>query len=84
MVNLARLKLSVNFQFLSVGFPKLFCVASKCNQLITRRFVLLDLTESEEDKGRFCPHFVHWSKSVAIWTIRLFHFCLTPQFLSVK
>ena len=44
----------------------------------------LDLTESEKNKGRFWPHFVEWSKSVSIGTLCFFHFCLTPQFLSVK
>ena len=44
----------------------------------------LDLTESEKNKGSFWPHFVEWSKSVSIGTLCFFHFCLTPQFLSVK
>ena len=36
------------------------------------------------DRGIFCPHFVQSSNSVSIRTIRLFHYSLPPQFLSVK
>ena len=41
-VNQASLKLSAGFQILSVGLPKLFL-----------RCKLLDLTESEKDRGIF-------------------------------
>ena len=48
------------------------------------RCKLLCLTENEKDRGMFCPHFVQLSNSVSKRTIRLFHYSLPPQFLSVK
>ena len=58
-----------------------------CWQAITTMLLLTlcnGLPADSKDKSRFCPHFVQWLRSVSIGTIRLFPYCLSPQFRSVK